>query len=965
MVMNRKRFVIGACLLWAMALSALADDWTRYVDPRIGSEGLGRVFIGPAAPFGMVRPGPDCTCKPNSGWLPMPEVVTGFAQTHVSGTGGGPKYGNILIQPYIGELEGRNHEQRRISEEMACGYYATTFESGIHTEITAGERCSFYRISWGAGSSRGYEGAPLCLMIDCGFFLGENPIPNAREAQQFVGSEIEIVSETEVRGFSRIRGGWNNGRAYTVYFCLISDTPFAENKTWEDEQGKTGAWLRFSHPSNPINLRVGISFISSLQAKRNIPERSFDEQLAQTRQQWNDLLGRIVIDGNEEQKRMFYTALYHTMLMPSDRTGENPLWNEVRGERREERGERNELRAEKSEEREAMPYYDDFYALWDTYRTSLPLITLIDPDRERDIVKSLIDIGLHDGYMPDARSGNSNGRTQGGSHAEVVVADALAKGLQGIDYEAALQLMLKDADVPPGGNEEQEGRGGLVAYNTLGYVPYGIDRAGTRTVEYAFDDWCIAQVAKTLGHNDLYERFLRQSGNWKNLWRADYEWDGIQGFIMPRSEDGQWLDSVPMRGNEYRGYGGMRNRRYEHKETLAPTTNPLFLYTPIIREGPWYVPWWGTFFYEATSEEYSLSVPHDVEGLIELCGGKEAFRQRLDTFFERGYYNVANEPSFLTPCLYHWIGRPDLSTERVREIVGRHFNDSPTGLPGNDDSGAMSSWLAFHMMGFYPLAGTDRYLLLAPMVKEYTLGRLHVVAKNFSEKGGRVKSIVLNGQKLDRDWISHEELTMGGELVFSLTPDPSPKEEGRRYHLPSHEGNLAPTHPCTHAPSKNALDPSMNISYTLHRQYRTWPLSFAWEGDTLCVGCKEAFYHIARKEVEQANRFCWQQPLDGKTFEANGTFAFISLKAWNELEENGSFVYDGITWNRIDETASPTPPPHDSGTQPMIHVKAVDNPTEMWIAHPNGSEALGTGLPLVVEMHHTPFAVEWRIGRQK
>lgn len=123
---------------------------------------------------------------------------------------------------------------------MACGYYATTFESGIHTEITAGERCSFYRISWGEGSSRGYEGAPLCLMIDCGFFLGETPIPNAREAQQFVGSEIEIVSETEVRGFSRIRGGWNNGRAYTVYFCLVSDTPFEETKTWEDAQSKTG-----------------------------------------------------------------------------------------------------------------------------------------------------------------------------------------------------------------------------------------------------------------------------------------------------------------------------------------------------------------------------------------------------------------------------------------------------------------------------------------------------------------------------------------------------------------------------------------------------------------------------------------------------------------------------------------------------------------------------------------------------
>ena len=945
--MNRKRFVVWACLLWATALTALADDWTRYVDPRIGSEGLGRVFIGPAAPFGMVRPGPDCTCKPNSGWLPMPEVVTGFAQTHVSGTGGGPKYGNILIQPYIGELEGRNHEQRRISEEMACGYYATTFESGIHTEITAGERCSFYRISWGAGSSRGYEGAPLCLMIDCGFFLGENPIPNAREAQQFVGSEIEIVSETEVRGFSRIRGGWNNGRAYTVYFCLVSDTPFEETKTWEDAQGKTGAWLRFGFRGernalqSPITLKIGISFVSALQAKRNICEGSFDEQLAATRQQWNDLLGRIVIDGNEEQKRMFYTALYHTMLMPSDRTGENPLWNEVRGAGREERGERNELRAEKSEERGAMPYYDDFYALWDTYRTSLPLITLIDPDRERDIVKSLIDVGLHDGYMPDARSGNSNGRTQGGSHAEVVVADALAKGLQGIDYEAALQLMLKDADVPPGGNEEQEGRGGLVAYNTLGYVPYGIDRAGTRTVEYAFDDWCIAQVAKTLGHNDLYERFMRQSGNWKNLWRTDYEWDGIRGFIMPRSEDGQWLDSVPMRGNEYRGYGGMRNRRYEHKETLAPTTNPLFLYTPIIREGPWYVPWWGTFFYEATSEEYSLSVPHDVVGLIELCGGKEAFRQRLDTFFERGYYNVANEPSFLTPCLYHWIGRPDLSTERVREIVGRHFNDSSTGLPGNDDSGAMSSWLAFHMMGFYPLAGTDRYLLLAPMVKEYTLGRLHVVAKNFSEKGGKVKSIVLNGQPLDRDWISHEELTKGGEMVFEMTSSSAPieAEASLSASLGTTNANSLRTH---EAPSQAVWEG--NISYTLHRQYRTWPLTMEWKGDTLHIRCKEAHYLLPRSVVEHADHFCWQQPLDGQQFSVDGTIGFISLDAIHELKERGELIYDNTLWRRVSEDSCDA----------LIHVRASNSRAEMWIHN-------ASTLPFVIQLSNNPFGIDWQL----
>ena len=948
-----KRLFLMVGLLTMSWMTILADDWSKYVDPRIGSEGLGRVFVGPAAPFGMVRPGPDCTCRPNSGWLPMPEVVTGFSQTHVSGTGGGPKYGNILIQPYLGELGGRNHEQRRISEEMSCGYYSTTFESGIQTEITTSERCAFYRITAPLGGASG-----ACLMLDCGFFLGENPIPNAREAQQFVGSEVEIVSPNEVRGFSRIRGGWNNGRAYTVYFCLMSDTPFADTLTWNDPQGKTGAWLRFSSPSAPrlslpsgeavggsINLKIGISFISSLQAKRNIPDRSFDEQLALTRNQWNELLGRITIEGTEQQKRMFYTALYHTMLMPSNRTGENPLWNDIRGARTppltppqgggagsEERGTRitpsNSPSRGRNGERRATPYYDDFYALWDTYRTSLPLITLIDSDRERDIVKALIDIGLHDAYMPDARSGNSNGRTQGGSHAEVVIADALAKGLQGIDYEAALQLMLKDADVPPGGNEEQEGRGGLIEYNTLGYVPYGIDRAGTRTVEYAFDDWCIAQVAKTLGHNELHERFMRQSENWKNLWRTDYEWDGIRGFIMPRSEDGQWLDSVPMRGNEYHGY----NSTYRA---------PLFLYTPIIREGPWYVPWWGTFFYEATSQEYSLSVPHDVEGLIEQCGGREAFRQRLDTFFERGYYNVANEPSFLTPCLYHWIGRSDLSIARVREIVSRHFDDSPTGLPGNDDSGAMSSWLAFHMMGLYPLAGTDRYLLLAPMVKEYTLGSLHVKTKNFSEKNSRVKSIVLNGKKLDHVWISHEELTRGGELLFEMTPASAPKEveASLSTSLGTANANSLKTY---EAPTRVVFEG--NISYTLHRQYRTWPLTMGWKGDSLHIRCKEAHYRLPRSVVEHADHFCWQQPLDGQQFTVDGTIGFISLDAMHELKERGEFIYDNTLWRRVSED------PCDG----LIHVRATNSRAEMWID-------TASALPFVIQLSNNPFGIDWQL----
>ena len=243
--------------------------------------------------------------------------------------------------------------------------------------------------------------------------------------------------------------------------------------------------IQLKDSNSIVQMKIGISFISALKAEQNakneITEWSFDSVRNQLINEWNTLFNNISIAEStpENYKRMFYTSLYHTMLMPVDRTGENPLWID------------NE------------PYYDDFYAIWDTYRSSLPLITLIDSKRQSGLVRSLINIYKRDGYMPDARSGNSNGRTQGGSNADIVVADAFVKGLEGIDYELGLEAMLKDATVPPGGNEEAEGRGGLVEYINLGYVPHGIPRAGNRTVEYAYCDYAIALVAKGLGKEEL------------------------------------------------------------------------------------------------------------------------------------------------------------------------------------------------------------------------------------------------------------------------------------------------------------------------------------------------------------------------------------------------------------------------------------------------------------------------------
>ena len=881
--MKLKTNILTLCLLlWAMV--SRAQVW-QYVDPCIGSEGVGRTFPGPAMPFGMCKPGPDCTIKPNAGWAPMPEVVTGFSQTHVSGTGGGQKYGNVLIQPFIrGEKlevsgERNDYEQKRVSEDFALGYYTTTFENGIRTEITTSERCAFYRIHYPTNGS---------LFIDATHYLGKNPLPDRREQQQFIGGEVEVVNNHEVRGYTRVRGGWNNGDAYTVYFCVVSDKPFKQ---------KNENIVAFD--DTLLNIKVGISYVSEQQAKRNIPDCDFDTQLSKLRNSWESLLSRIQIKGTEVDKRMFYTALYHTMIMPVDKSGENPKWTEK-------------------------PYYDDYYAIWDTYRSSSPLITLIDPKREADIVNSLLNIYKREGYMPDARSGDCNGRTQGGSNAEVVIADAFVKGVEGIDYDFALKAMLKDAEVDPGADHEKHGRGGLHEYLKYGYLPYGIDRAGTRTIEYAYDDYCIALVSKGLGRMDIYERYLKQSENWKHLWRSDYEWDDVKGYIMPKDAEGHWLDSVP--------WG------------KSKVFHPQIPYTPITKVAPWYLPWWSTFFYEALSAEYSLSIPHDVPGLIEACGGPDTFRKRLDMFFERKRYNVGNEPSFLTPCLYHWIGRPDLTSDRVRQIITENYSDKPDGLPGNDDSGAMSSWLAFHMMGLYPNAGQSYYLLHAPLIPEWTLqlanGKtLHGVVKG---KGTHFEKVTLNGKVLEDARLEHADLMEGGELMFHVSkkkPQNADSDFPPRKVLVSSEESLGFLRA-----NRQSCTPLFTgqICFTLNQQYRTWPLAYRWQGDTLVVTCKATTYLTPRSIVENGKGFCWDIPSDGATYEAQGTFAFISRQALNDLKTNGSFVYDGITWRKID------------ATDDAIHVRADIDRTEMWIT-------LKGNIPLVTELRNNPLGIDWKI----
>lgn len=897
-------------LLFSLLLAALAAcsprPVTDWVDPRIGSEGLGRTFIGPSCPFGMVKPSPDCTTAPNSGWLPMPERVDGFAQVHVSGTGGGPKYGNILLMPQE-RFSTRRQWDLRASEEILPAYYATVLErSGIGVEITAAERATVYRFRYPEGGDR-------ALVVDLGFFLGEQSVPGAREAQEFVDSGAEFLDSCTLGGFQTIRGGWNNGGPYTVYFRLQADRPFVRTELERGKDGKTVAAMDFGAQAREVTVRVGISFLDGGRAGENlarVADRSFAQVRADCLAQWERLLDRVELGRRTPARlrRMFYTALYHTMLMPVDRTGE---WAPAGGE----------------------VYYDDYYALWDTYRTSLPLITLLDPARERDIVNALLTIYRHDGYLPDARSGNANGRTQGGSNAEIVLADAFVKGLEGIDYGQALEAMLKDAEVPPA-DDEAEGRGGLEAYNTLGYIPWGIPRAGNRTLEYAQCDEAIATVARGLGREDLYEKYHARAGNWRHLWRADCEDGGVRGFILPRAADGTWLDTLSF------GHSRLRSGRYA--------------YTPTTFEGPWYSPWWSDFFYEADSWEYSLSVPHDVPGLIEACGGPQAFGRRLERFFADDHYHVENEPSFLASCLYHWTGRPDRSSERTRQIVERYFGDGPRGLPGNDDSGATSAWLAFHLMGLYPLAGTPDYVVHVPLLPRTVLHleggrRLVIRAPGLRAGRSRLLGVRLNGKELSLDslFLSHAQLLSGGRLTFrtgrggtDLAPLPAPRR--------------TPEPPAAVDPV--AVADSVLQTCRLHGQTRRFAWYFTRQGDSLRLHWRiqrnlrmwRGSYTLLPDALENARMLSFRMPEDGLhvTLGADEVFGILPRARLRELKRLGITDFNATRWQLVDSLGTAL-------TRTLLHARDIHEGAEIWVLDYEP-------LPLIWQLQDNPMEIDWR-----
>ncbi|KAB5576443.1 family 92 glycoside hydrolase [Coniochaeta sp. 2T2.1] len=715
-----------------------------------GSTNGGNTFPGVSWPMGMVKLGPDLYTGSDSysGYQPTGNF-TGFSMLHESGTGGAPKYGVVSQMPVVGSNISNplaDHSATRASpDEAEVGYYKSSLGSGVTVELAAADRSGMYRYNFPSG------GAPGNVIVDVSHVLSSYRGQGLE--QHYLGGRISVDKDgnnhTRYYGYGSYDNGWNRAPKWSVYFCGYFDRE-ATFKTFLGDGNNAGTGLaQYSDASNVtstarlgavfsfgnetnVQSRVGVSFISTDQACENvnsqIPAGTTLETLrSQTRDVWNaQVFSKITTTDTDVTKlQLLYSSLYHMHLIPTNKTGENPMW-------------------EGSE-----PYYDDIFTLWDLFRCTTPLFHILQPEHYEEYIRSLIDVYRNTGYMPDARSSFSNGATQGGSNADNVLADAYVKAVRGrINWDDGYAAMVKDAEVPPPNNNDprdrsgstKEGRGALPDWLKYGFITPTFGRSVSRAVEYSVNDFALHQVAKGRGNSADAAKYLNRSHFWRNHWNPNSTSLGFSGFLVPR-------------------------------------TNTSFLAQDPLTCGGCY---WADYYYEALPWEYSFNAHHDINTLMALSGGPENFVQRLETFFNHSLFNPGNEPSFATPYLFHFANRQDLSVYHSRSVAKQSYRPTPDGLPGNSDAGAMESWILWVMLGLYPMTGQTTFLVGSPWFSDLNIDlggrgkRLRITSSGGeSDTAFYVQSLRVNGKRWDRNWVSWEDVfEKGGEMEFVLGEEP-------------------------------------------------------------------------------------------------------------------------------------------------------------------------------------------------
>ncbi|RYP90953.1 hypothetical protein DL770_002958 [Monosporascus sp. CRB-9-2] len=513
-----------------------------------------------------------------------------------------------------------------------------------------------------------------------------------------------------------------------------------------------------------ILVRVGLSFFSTDQAcsnaEKEIPRFDFEATRNDAEDAWREKLSSVDVDSSDidtSLQRLFWSGMYRSLISPQDYTGENPLWNSTE------------------------PYFDSYYCIWDSFRSTHPLLTLIDPHAQALMIRSLIDIYRHEGKLPDCRMALCQGFTQGGSNADNLLADSYLKGLSyGIDWETAYEAAVSDAEEEPP-LWTVGGRGGLNSWKNLGYIPtddfdpWGVGpmtRSISRTIEYSYNDFCIAEIARGMNKTADAEKYLRRSGNWINMFQEDSR-SLLNLTDSPDPED--LVDS---------GFNGFLQPRYLNGTFgyQDPALCTFLWYEQYLSSSPEIQVVDGHETYEGGAWLYTFYVPHDQATLILTLGGPDEFVRRLEFMHNTpGLLYIGNEQSYLLVFIFHYAGRPGLSAQYAHKYIPGSFNDTVSGIPGNDDSGAMGSFTTLTMMGLYPMSGQDVYLIIPPFFPEVNItnritGNTATVRNmNFdsSYRNIYIQSATLNGAPYTKSWLTHSFFLDGGVLELTLGPHES------------------------------------------------------------------------------------------------------------------------------------------------------------------------------------------------
>ena len=725
-----KALTILVLLLLFSAPSFAQQDLTRYVDPFIGTGGHGHTFPGATRPFGMVQLSPDTRLTGwdgCSGYHYSDSIIYGFSHTHLSGTGISD-YGDILLMPTAGEVylkaldngspdKGYASRFQHRFEHASPGFYSVRLDDDdIFAELTATARAGLHRYSFPATDAA-------------------NIILDLTHRDEVLDSGLRITSATTIAGWRRSKGWAKN---QIVYFAIEFSHPMTSFGIAVDDKlvpnlreargRNVKAYFRFNtREARQVLVRVGISAVDTNGAWLNLAaelnHKSFETVKVEAAAQWNKELSKIAVGGGSvAQLTSFYTALYHALLAPN-------VFMDVDGRYR---GRDGEIHVGKD-----FTNYTVF-SLWDTFRAAHPLYALIDQKRTRDFIKTFLAQYEQGGRLPVWELAANETDTMIGYHGVSVIADAAAKGITGFDLEKAFAAMKHSAEL-----REQRGLG---AYIDRGFIGVEDERESvSKTLEYAYDDWCIAQVARLLNHPDDYQRYIARAQSYKNLF------DPTTGFMRPRSNGG-WVEPFDPR-----------------EVTFA--------------------------FTEANSWQYTFFAPQDISGLMQLLGGPHGFARKLDQLFTSesrttgreqaditgliGQYAQGNEPSHHMAYLYDYAGEPWKTQERVRQIMVQFYKPAPDGLIGNEDCGQMSAWYVFSAAGFYPVTpGSRIYAIGSPLFPEVRFnlenGKSFVVkARGVSDKNIYIQSATLNGKRYEKSYLEHGEVMAGGELVFEMGPQPN------------------------------------------------------------------------------------------------------------------------------------------------------------------------------------------------